>query len=114
MKKTWSTPLTVERNLLTRLCNPWRNSPRELSEGCSANLKISSIQQVAEITAPNGENTASYNRGWTDIQTKEEHRFFSESASVYLQAFREARAEMKAAAQDQTLQGGTSTLDVQA
>ena len=69
-----------------------------LSGGCSANLKISSIQQAAEIFAPNGENIASYNslgEGWTDIQTKEEHQFFSETASVYLQAFREARAEMK-------------------
>ena len=74
----------------------------KLSGSCSANLKISSIQQAAEIFAPNGENIASYNSlggGWTDIQTKEEHRFFSESASVYLQAYREARAEMKAAAE---------------
>ena len=42
--------------------------------------------------------SASYNSlggGWTDIQTKAEHEFFSESASVYLQAFREARAEMQ-------------------
>lgn len=89
----------------------------KLSGGCSANLKIGSIQQAAEIFTPNGENIASYNSlggGWTDIQTKEEHRFFSESASVYLQAFREARAEMKAAAQDQTPQSSASTLDVQA
>lgn len=69
-----------------------------LSGGCSANLKISSVQQAAEIYAPNGENIASYNSlggGWTDIQTKAEHEFFSESASVYLQAYREARAEMQ-------------------
>jgi hypothetical protein len=32
-----------------------------------------------------------------DIQTKEEHKFYSETASVYLQAYREARAEMKSA-----------------
>ncbi len=70
----------------------------KLSGGCSANLKISSVQQAAEIFAPNGENIASYNSlggGWTDIQTKAEHDFFSESASVYLQAYREARAEMQ-------------------
>ena len=69
-----------------------------LSGGCSANLKISSVQQAAEIFAPNGENIASYNSlggGWTDIQTKAEHEFFGESASVYLQAYREARAEMQ-------------------
>ena len=70
----------------------------KLSGGCSANLKISSVQQAAEIFAPNGENIASYNSlggGWTDIQTKAEHEFFGESASVYLQAYREARVEMQ-------------------
>ena len=73
----------------------------KLSGGGSANLKISGVQQAAEVYAPNGENIASYNSlggGWTDIQTKEEHKYFSETASVYLQAYREARAEMKAAA----------------
>lgn len=89
----------------------------KLSGDCSANLKISSIQQAAEIFAPNGENIASYNSlggGWTDIQTKEEHKYFDETASIYLQAFREARAELKVATQNQTPQGSTSTFDVQA
>lgn len=88
-----------------------------LSGGCSANLKISSVQQAAEIYAPNGENIASYNslgEGWTDIQTREEHKYFDETASIYLQAFREARAEMKISTQNQTPQGSTSTLDIQA
>ena len=73
----------------------------KLSGGGSANLKISAIHQAAEVTAPNGEVIAFYssNGGWTDIQTKEEHKYFSETASVYLQAYREARAEMKAAAE---------------
>ena len=73
----------------------------KLSGGGSANLKISGIQQAAEVYAPNGENIASYNSlggGWTDIQTKEEHKFFDESTSVYFQAYREARAEMKSEA----------------
>ena len=73
----------------------------KLSGGGSANLKISGIQQTAEVYAPNGENIASYNSlggGWTDIQTKEEHKFFDESTSVYFQAYREARAEMKSEA----------------
>ena len=89
---------------------------KKLSGGCSASLKISSVQQAAEIYTPNGENIASYNSlggGWTDIQTKEEHKYFDETASIYLQAFREARAEMKVATQDQTPQGSTSTLDIQ-
>ena len=87
----------------------------KLSGGCSANLKISSVQQAAEIYAPNGENIASYNSlggGWTDIQTKEEHRFFSETASLYHQAYREARAEMKAATQEATVQDSASAMDV--
>ena len=74
----------------------------KLSGGCSANLKISGVQQAAEVYAPNGENIASYNSlggGWTDIQTKEEHRFFDDSTMAYLQAYREARAEMRAAAE---------------
>lgn len=72
----------------------------KLSGGGSANLKISAIHQAAEVTAPNGEVIAFYssNGGWTDIQTKEEHKYFSETASVYLQAYREARAEMKSKA----------------
>lgn len=71
----------------------------KLSGGGSANLKISGVHQAAEVFAPNGESIAFYssNNGWMDIQTKEEHKFYSETASVYLQAYREARAEMKSA-----------------
>lgn len=86
----------------------------KVSGGCSANIKISSIQQAAEVYAPNGENIASYNSlggGWTDIQTREEHKFFSETASVYLQAFREARAEMKS---PQSALPGEPSIDIQA
>ena len=73
----------------------------KLSGGGSAKLKISGIHQSAEVFAPNGESIAFYssNNGWMDIQTKEEHKFYSETASVYLQAYRAARAEMKAAAE---------------
>lgn len=69
----------------------------KLSGGGSANLKISGFHQAAEVFAPNGESIAFYssNNGWMDIQTKEEHKYYSETASVYLQAYREARAEMK-------------------
>ena len=88
----------------------------KLSGGCSAKLKISAIHQAAEVSAPNGEVIAFYssNGGWTDIQTKEEHRFYSETASAYLQAYREARAEMKSAVQEQAAQNDTSTMDVRA
>jgi len=72
----------------------------KLSGNCSANIKVGLDGQTAEIRTANGEVIASYNSlggGWTDIQTKEEHNFFDEATSVYLQAFREARAEIKAA-----------------
>ena len=84
----------------------------KLSGGGSARLKICSIQQTAEIFAPNGEIIASYNSlggDWTNIQTKEEHKFFDEATSVYLQAFREARAEMKAAAKSSAAESGGGT-----
>lgn len=90
----------------------------KLTGGCSAKLKICSIQQTAEISAPNGEIIASYNSlggGWMENQTKEEHKFFDEAAAVYLQAFREARAEMKAPDQGQVpQQGNTAAVDVRA
>lgn len=87
----------------------------KLSGGGSANLKISGIQQAAEVYAPNGENIASYNSlggGWTDIQTKEEHKFLDESTGVYLQAYREARSEIKSATQEETAQDSASAMDV--
>lgn len=86
----------------------------KLSGGCSANLKISAIHQAAEVTAPHGEVIAFYssNGGWTDIQTKEEHKFFGESTFVYLQAFRNARAEMKAAAPAPAAQDDLPGMDI--
>lgn len=66
---------------------------------CSAEVQGDSLAQTAEIRSPDGEVIASYNSlggGWTEIQTKEEHRYISETDMIYLQAFREARAEMNA------------------
>lgn len=67
---------------------------------CSGKLHSSPQGQTAELYAPNGEIIASYNSlgsGWTEIQTKAEQKFLSAAAVVYSKAFREARAEMKAA-----------------
>lgn len=82
----------------------------KLSGGGSANLKISGVHQAAEVFAPNGESIVFYssNNGWMDIQTKEEHKYYSETASVYLQAYREARAEMKTEAPAAEAAGGIS------
>lgn len=89
----------------------------QLSGNSSARIRAGLDGQSAEIRASNGEVIASYSSlggGWTDIQTREEHRFFSESTAVYFQAFREARARMRTAAQGQALQADIPALDVQA
>lgn len=79
----------------------------KLSGNCTANVKINFGRQTvggqsAEIRAANGEVIASYNSlggGWTEIQTKEEHKFMGEATMIYYQAFRETRAEIANAAQ---------------
>ena len=60
--------------------------------------------QTAEIYSPDGEVIASYNSfggGWTEVQTKAELKFKSETTMIYYSAYKEVRAEMKAAAQGQ-------------
>ena len=88
-----------------------------MSGGRSANLKISSVQQAAEIYAPNGENIAGYSSlggGWTDIQTREEHPFSTEPTAVRFQVFREARAEMRAAASAPAASDSLTGVDIHA
>lgn len=91
-----------------------------LLDGCSAKFRTNPLSpnnppaQTAEIFAPNGETIASYNSlggGWTEIQTKEELKFQSEATAIYLQAFREARAEMK---QTQNAPTDSTSVDIQA
>ena len=67
---------------------------------CFAKVKGDCIGQTAEIYSPEGEVIASYNSfggGWTVIPTKAESNFIDETGAIYMQAFREARAEMRAA-----------------
>lgn len=74
----------------------------QLLGNCTGMIRSDPMGQTAEIRAPNGEVIASYNSlggGWTEIQTKAEKKFYSETAIVYMEAYREARAEMKAAQQ---------------
>ena len=81
----------------------------KLSGNCSAGIHIRPEGQTAEIRAPNGETIASYNSlgsGWTEIQTKAEGKFMSESAMVYAQAYKEARAELKAGPAETAREGG--------
>ena len=73
----------------------------KLSGKCSAKIQVRQEGQAAEVRAPNGEIIASYNSlgsGWTDINTKAENKFLSGAAAVYSQAYKEARAELRAAA----------------
>ncbi len=69
-----------------------------LRESCPGMKLILVLPCLTQTRGWGSGDVAEYNSlggGWTDIQTKAEHEFFSESASVYLQAYREARAEMK-------------------
>ena len=78
---------------------------------CSAKVKGDYIGQTAEIYSPEGEVIASYNSfggGWTVIPTKAESNFIDEAGAIYMQAFREARAEMKAIPQNQEGQNSVS------
>ena len=92
----------------------------KLSENCTTNLKINFGHQTvggqsAEIRTANGEVIASYNShggGWTEIQTREEHKFMDEAKMIYYQAFKEARAEIRAAAQ--VSQSDSSNVDIRA
>lgn len=79
--------------------------------------RITPVSQTAEIYSPDGEMIAGYNSlggGWHIRQTKAESKFLSETATVYAQAFKEARAEMKAAAQNQAPQSSSSSVDIRA
>lgn len=87
-----------------------------LMENCSAKVQGDSIGQTAEIYSSDGEVIASYNSfggGWTEVQTKAELKFKSETTMIYYSAYREARAEMKAAAQGQAL-ADAATVDIRA
>ena len=70
----------------------------------SAEIKGDSTFRTAEVYSPEGELIASYSDfygQWTTHQTKAELHFITETDMIYLQAFREARAEMNAVAQGQ-------------
>lgn len=66
----------------------------------SMNAWIGGLVDTAEIYAPNGEMIASYNSsgGWTEISTEAEYQFLHQADQIYHDAFREARAEINAAA----------------
>ena len=84
----------------------------------SAEIEGDSIFRTAEVYSPEGELIASYSSfygQWTTHQTKAELNFITETDMIYLQAFREARAEMKATAQGQAqAPANAATVDIRA
>ena len=80
----------------------------------SAEIKGDSTFRTAEVYSPEGELIASYSSfygQWTIHQTKAELHFITETDMIYLQAFREARAEMNAVVQGQT-PADTAAVDI--
>lgn len=77
--------------------------------------RITPTSQTAEIYSPDGEMIAGYNSlggGWHMVQTEAESKFLGEAASVYAQAFKEARTDMNTTAQKQVPQINSSSIDV--
>lgn len=63
---------------------------------------VGGLVDTAEIYAPNGEMIAGYNSngGWMEISTEAEDQFLHQAAQIYSDAFKEARAEINAAAEN--------------
>ena len=63
---------------------------------------IRGLVDTAEIYAPNGEMIAGYNSngGWTGVSTEAEYQFLNQADQIYYDAFKEARAEINAAAEN--------------
>ncbi|WP_305131354.1 hypothetical protein [uncultured Oscillibacter sp.] len=61
---------------------------------------VGGLVDTAEIYAPNGEMIAGYNSngGWTEISTEAEYQFLHQADQIYYDAYKEARAEINAAA----------------
>ena len=124
LKKEDDPLLELINNLLRRLFGKVQHSKgytlvslSGMSGNCSAKIMSNSGGQTAEIYSPDGEMIAGYNSlggGWHIVQTKAETKFLGEAASVYAQAFKEARAEMRVAAQNQVSQSDSSNIDVRA
>lgn len=62
---------------------------------------VGGLVDTAEIYAPNGEMIAGYNSngGWTEVSTEAEYQFLHQADQIYSDAFKEARAEINAAAE---------------
>lgn len=82
-----------------------------MSGNCSGKIHHNSTGQTAEIYSSDGEKIASYNSngsGWTIEHTQAEDKFLDAAAKVYMQAYEEARAGIKVAAQQSSATKATS------
>ena len=98
-----SRPIAQAMAFMQRAANQYGTLLMKLLGGYSmkAYLGANSRYNTAEVYAPNGEMIAAQTctGQWIDIQTEAESKFLDECTMVYLEAYRSARAEIKAAAQ---------------
>lgn len=78
-----------------------------------ANLGACSQYNTAEVFASNGELVGAYTSGgqWIEMPTEAESSFLSETDSIYLEAYRAARAEMNVSSQV-SVEDTTTSVDV--
>lgn len=84
------------------------------SGGFSGTIYKGWVKTTAEVYDSNGEMIAGYTGvGWTDVPTKAESKFDSDSVQIYYEAYKAAKGEMRASAQMQRISDAVG-LDVRA
>ena len=118
MKRTVSPNRTqsVARAMMAmqRAANRYGTLLMKLLDGYSMEAHLG-MHPTAEVYAPNGEMIAAQTTGgqWIELHTEAEEKIMGESTMVYLEAYRAARAEIKAAAQTPA-QPTVGTVDLRA
>ena len=110
-----SKPVAQAAAYIQKASNRYGTLLARLLGGYSMKAYVGGFHPTAEVYAPNGEMIAAYTTAgtWKEIPTAAEEKFMSEAASVYLEAFRAARAEMKSASQA-TAGGSEAGIDLRA
>ena len=110
-----SKPVAQAAAYIQKASNGYGTLLARLLGGYSMKAYVGGLHPTAEVYAPNGEMIAAYTTAgtWKEIPTAAEEKFMSEAASVYLEAFRAARAEMKSASQA-TAGGSEAGIDLRA
>ena len=110
-----SKPVAQAAAYIQKASNRYGTLLARLLGGYSMKAYVGGLHPTAEVYAPNGEMIAAYTTAgtWKEIPTAAEEKFMSEAASVYLEAFRAARAEMKSGSQA-TAGGSEAGIDLRA